>query len=418
MSTKLPQRGRSRAQIDAYFGDLVGMNPSAVHGSMSAYCMKGSQEMQELLQETYLKFFHHNGVTRRMMPGVVKLEDDLLAVCADILSGGHEGVVANITSGGSESIFCAMHAAREWAREKFGRRSGFEVIAPASAHPAFSKACHYLDMKLTRVPVGKDYRANAEAMRAAISKDTIALMGSAPCWPYGLFDPIERLSAIALEHGLWFHVDACVGGFLSPFLAKAGYPIPPWDFSLPGVMSISADLHKYGYAAKPSSTVAWRSAELLRFHHFSPSDWTGTPYVTQAFTGSRPIGSVAAAYAMLNFLGEEGYVRLARQAMRNKERLVEGIAKIPGLKPWQTETVLAYYESVDPALPLQKIVGGLREIGWTSFGTPEPPLVQLVVDPFPEDGSTIDQYLRDLALVVDRVRSGASKAEGGLGYVQ
>jgi glutamate/tyrosine decarboxylase-like PLP-dependent enzyme len=416
MTATLPNVGQSKNQIDGYFDEILAMDPDPMQGALSCYCMKGSDEIQALLKESYLKFFHQNGVVRRMLPGVRKMEEDLLSICAGILSGGEAGVVANITSGGSESIFCAIHAIREWARRARNAADPIEVVAPLSAHPAFSKACHYLGVKLVRVPLGADYRADVEAMAAAITPNTVALVGSAPCWPYGLFDPIEQLSKLAVERGLWLHVDACVGGYLSPFVAKAGYPLPAWDFRLPGVMSISADLHKYGYAAKPASTIAWRSEDLQQYHYYSPSDWPGSPYVTQAVAGSRPIGPVAAAYAVLNYLGEEGYVRLAGYAMENKARLLEGVGKIAGLRPWKSDVVLAYYDSVDPELPVQKIVGGLSELGWPSFGTLEPPLVQLVVEPLPADGSLIDRYLADLQTVVGRIRAGSAVKTGELKY--
>jgi glutamate/tyrosine decarboxylase-like PLP-dependent enzyme len=417
MTATLPKTGLSKGQIDAYFDDILGRDPDPAQGAMSCYCMKGSEEIQDVLKDAYLKFFHHNGVVRRMMPGVRKMEEDLLSICAGILGGGTPGVVANITSGGSESIFCAIHAIREWAQATRNLSGPVEIVAPWSAHPAFSKACHYLGVKLVRIPLGPDYRANIEAMAAAITTNTVALVGSAPCWPYGLYDSIEELSELAQARDLWLHVDACVGGYLAPFVAKAGYPVPRWDFSLPGVKSISADLHKYAYAAKPASTIAWRSADLQeKYHYYSPSDWPGSPYITQAVAGSRPIGPVAAAYAVLNRLGEEGYVELAGYAMRNKERLLEGVARIPGLRPWKSDLVLTYYDSVDPNLPVKKIVGGLGDLGWPSFGTLEPPLVQVAVDPMPADGSLIDRYLADLNRVVDQIRAGAAVTTGELKY--
>lgn len=416
MPNLFPTAGESWDVIDNYFDEIQAMDPDLMHGALSCFCMKGSEEEQEVLKKAFLRFFHHNGVARRMMPGVSKLEEDLLSMCVEILSGGVKGVTANITSGGSESIFCALHAIREWARDTRKSDGPFEIIAPFSAHPTFSKSSHYLGLTIKRVDVGPDYRANVAAMKEAITDNTVALIGSAPCWPYGLYDPIADLSALAVEKGLWLHVDACVGGYITPFMAKAGYDVPVCDFRNDGVMSMSADLHKYAYAAKPASTIAWRSEDLLKYHHFSPDDWPGSAYVTQAFMGSRPIGAVAAAYAILKFLGEEGYVRLARQAMDNKERLLEGVRKIPGLKPWDTDMVLAYFESDDDTLPVQKIVGGLSELGWSSFGTQKPPIIQIPVEPYPVDGSLIDAYLTDLNHVVSAIRSGKDVKTGDLKY--
>jgi len=412
----LPETGKPWLEIAAYLDGIKAKDPDLLHGAMSCHSMKGDEPMQQVLQDSYLSFFHHNGVARRMMPGVCELEDELLSMCAGILSGGAPGVVANITSGGTESIFCAIHAMRQWARAQRSDIGPFEIVAPMSAHPAFSKACHYLGIKLVRTPLTGEFRADVDAMTAAVTERTIGLIGSAPCWPYGLYDPIDRLSQLAEERDLWLHVDACVGGYLTPFQTLAGHPPPTiCDFRLNGVKSMSADLHKYAYAAKPASTVAWKAEELLQYHHYSASDWTGTPYKTQAFTGSRPVAAVAAAYAILNFVGEAGFVRMARLAFEHKERLLRGVARL-GLKPWKSETILAYYTSDDPELPVEQIVGGLRELGWASFGTPNPPLIQLAVSPFPEDGSVIDAYLSDLERVVTLLRSGKQIVAGELKY--
>lgn len=416
MKTNFPKKGQSWEAINNYFEQIHALDPDDELGQMSCYCMEGSEETQRVLRDSYFQFFHHNGVLRRMLPGVMQMEQDLLSMCTSIINGGVESVVANITSGGSESVFCAVHAIREWAREKRGTNAPLEIVAPYSVHPTFSKACHYLGLRLVRTPLGMDSRGDIEAIEAAITRDTIALVGSAPSWPHGLYDPFEKLSDLAVERGLWLHVDACVGGYLAPFASKAGYDIPTWDFRLPGVMSMSADLHKYGYAAKPASTVAWRTPDLFKYHHYSPSDWPGATYAVEAVQGSRPIGPVAAAYAILNYLGEEGYVRMAKLAMQNKQRLLDGIAKIPGLKPWHSDLTLTYYQSEDPELKVEQIVGGLNELGWPSFGTRRPPLVQLAVSPFPEDGSLIDRYLADVASIVEQIRRGADVKVGALSY--
>lgn len=412
----LPKQPWSREAINQYLDELVAMDPDYTHGAMTCYCMKGSEDKQKVLEESYLKFFHQNGVVRRMMPGVQELEASMHAICADILGGGKPGVAVNFTSGGSESIFCGLHAAREWAREKYPDITAPEVVAPYSAHPAFSKGCHYLGLKLVRVPLASNRRADVQAMEAAITKNTICLVGSAPCWPYGLYDPIRQLGELAEGRDLWMHVDACVGGYLAPFVKKAGYDVPEWDFNLPGVMSISADVHKYGYAAKSLSTVGWRSSDLQKYHHFSPDDWPSSQYITEGFIGSRSVGPLSGAWGVMHYLGEEGYVNYARQSMKNKERILTGVAEIDGLAPFESELCLTYFYSEDENLKIENIIGGLSEKGWANFGTLEPPLVQLIVDPFPDDSPIIDMYLRDLRAVVDDIRSGVNVKVGNLLY--
>ncbi len=277
----------------------------------------------------------------------------------------------------------------------------------------FPKGCHYLGLKIVRVPVGADRRSDAKAIEDAITPNTIMIAGSAPSWPYGKIDNIDELAVVSQKHDLWLHVDACVGGFLSPFVSKLGFDLPKWDFSVPGVHSISADLHKYGYAAKGISIVAWRSEELQKYNFVHPSDWPCAPYMAQAFTGSRPASAVTAAWAALHYLGEDGYVAYADRAMKAKDRLIEGLKQIEDIEPLDTDLLIVLYRS--KGVRVEQIVGGLSEKGWTSGGVMDPPLVHLVLDPLSEN--VVDQYLEDLRAVIDNIRSGKSTAEGTLSYV-
>lgn len=412
----IPKQGYSDQEIESQLNGFLGLDPDYLHGSMACYCMKGTDELQRVLKDAYLKFFHQNGIVRRMMPGTRQLEQEMHSMCAAILSGGVPGVVVNFTSGGTESIFCGLHAAREWAREAHPDISAPEFIVPYSAHPAFTKAAHYLGLKLLRVPLGADLRADCDAIEAMIGSNTIGLAGSAPTWPHGLYDPIGNLGQIADRHNIWMHVDACVGGYQAPFVKLAGYPVPEWDFNVPGVMSISADVHKYGYSAKSLSTIAWRSQELQRFHYLSVEEWPGSPYSTEGFVGSRSVGPISGAWAVFHHLGEAGFIEYARQTMKNKLRLLDGVGQIPGLVPFENDLCLAFYGSDDPGVKVEQIVGGMAERGWASFGTVEPALVQLVMDPFPEDSPIIDTYLQDLVAVIKDIRAGRNVRSEGLLY--
>jgi glutamate/tyrosine decarboxylase-like PLP-dependent enzyme len=345
------------------------------------------------------------------MPGMRQMEEQLREIAASLLSGGTPGVRVNLTSGGSESLFCGFHAAREWARAEYPHIAQREVIVPFSAHATISKACHYLGLKLTRVPVGDDYRADVRAMEAAIGPNTIALAGSAPSWPYGKIDPITDIAALGRSRNLWVHVDACVGGYLAPFVARLGYSLPAWDFSVPGVKSISADLHKYAYAPKPASTIAFASGDLLKYHNVAASDWPSATYLTEGMIGSRPAGAIAATWAAFHFLGEEGYLDYARRTMETKQRLIEGLKKL-GMKPWDTDLCLLLFETAD--VPAEALVGALTEAGWPCMGTQRPPMVQLIVDPLVAD--VVDDYLKDLGRLLTQLRGGKKMKQGDLGY--
>ena len=411
----VPERSSSREAVLAAIGAFARQDPDPHFGHMSCYSMTGSDEVQRVIHDAYSRYFHKNALIRRYFPGYEQMEAEVLGMGASLLSGGAEGIVTVLTSGGTESIFCAVHAARQWAREHHPHIKEPELVAPYSLHPTFSKAGHYLGVKIRRVALGADYRADPGAMEAAIGPNTIALAGSAPCWPYGLIDPVVELAQVARKHDLWMHVDACVGGFLAPFAALAGYDFPAWDFSVEGVTSMSADLHKYGYAAKPCSMVAFREEGLLKHHYVFPDDWPSSKYMAQAFSGSRPAGAAAAAWAVFNFLGMEGYTELARQALQGKRQLAEGIRQIEGLEPWDTDLGILVFGSSDPDVTVQKIVGGLSKLGWACGGTLEPPLVHLVLDAASSRDNEL--YLRDLRHVVDEIRGGGRIAEGSLSYV-
>lgn len=407
----LPRKGLPSAEVLRRVREFRAADPTFDRGQMTAYCMMGSHELQAVLEQAYQVYFFQNALVRRFLPGMRQMEEQLREIAASLLSGGKPGVRVNLTSGGSESLFCGFHAAREWAKAEYPHISQPEVVAPFSAHATISKACHYLGLKLTRVPVGKDLRADVQAMEAAIGPNTIALAGSAPSWPYGRIDPITEIAALGQRRNLWVHVDACVGGYLAPFVARLGYSLPAWDFSVPGVKSISADLHKYAYAPKPASTIAFESEALLKYHNVAASDWPSATYLTEGMIGSRPAGAIAATWAALHFLGEDGYLDYARRTMDTKQRLIDGLKKL-GMKPLDTDLCVLLFETVD--VSAEALVGALTEAGWPCMGTQKPPMVQLIVDPLVAD--VVDDYLKDLGRLLKLLREGKKVKQGDLGY--
>jgi len=411
MTYTLPKLGLPAAEVIRRVAAHRAGDPLFTRGQMTAYCMMGSHELQGVLEEAYRIYFFQNALLRRFLPGLRQMEDQLRDIAASLLSGGKPDVRVNLTSGGSESLLCGFHAAREWAKAEYPHIKEPEVIAPFSAHATISKACHYLGLKLTRVPVAEDYRADVPAMAAAVGPNTIALAGSAPSWPYGKIDPITEIAALGQQRNLWVHVDACVGGYIAPFVERLGYSVPAWDFRVAGVTSISADLHKYAYAPKPASTIAFASPELLKFHNVAASDWPSATYLTEGMVGSRPGGAIAATWAAFHFLGEVGYLDYARRTMETKQRLIEGL-KALGMKPWDTDLCLLLFETAD--VPAEALVGALTEAGWPCMGTLKPPMVQLIVDPLVAD--VVDEYLADVGRLLKQLRSGKSAQRGDLGY--
>src|SRR5262245_7134878 len=236
------------------------------------------------------------------------MEREVVALGADLVGGDPRA--GKLTSGGTESLFLAVQVARDHARRERGIAEPTMVL-PATAHPAFAKACHYLDVTEIRVPVGADGRADVAATAATVDDRTALVVGSAPCYPYGVVDPIPELAALAAERGALCHVDACLGGWLLPFLARLGEDLPPWDLRVPGVTSLSADIHKYGWSFKGTSLLLHRDEDLLRLQYFLYDGWPGGLYGSATTAGTRPAAPIAAAWATIHHLGMDGYLRLA-----------------------------------------------------------------------------------------------------------
>lgn len=386
--------------MDVVLGLLAALRSGDVpetYGKFSLYAMEGRPDAKELGRRAFAMFFGSNAIFSPLVGSLARLEDDLLAMAVEILNGGRDGR-ANITSGGSESIYSALHAMRERARATHPQITRPELIVPYSAHAAFSRGAHYLDLKLVRTALGADRRADPAAVERAIGPNTIGLAASAPCWPFGLFDPIADLAKTAAQRGLWFHVDACVGGFLAPFVRKAGHRIPDFDFTLPGVSSISADLHKYGYSPKPCSMILWRSEAEQMYHYCAADDWPSGRYLTQSMLGSRPAAATAAAWAVMHYLGEAGYVAIAREIMATKRKLSAGIAGIDGLRPWDSELSLMVVESRD--LEIDALIAGMAARGWALHANGDPPLLHLTVEPASDE--VVGLFLSDLRAVAER----------------
>jgi len=398
----LPATGMPAEEVLATLRGLQAQNPELLSTIMSIGINYGSSELEELRNQAHALFSHDNNMVVDMRPGCLQIEQDLMQICASLLSGGEPGVVTTISSGGTESIFNGIHCAKTRARRLRGE-SRPKWIGGWCAHPALSKACHYLDIELVRVP-DKDYRADVDAMAAAIDERTIGLYASAPSWPFGCFDDIAALGRLALEHDLWLHVDACVGGFVSPFVERLGHPVPPWDFRVPGVSSISADIHKWAYGMKPLSVAGWRDESLLQDHYVVVEDWPEMAYVTPGFGGSRTGGTTAAAWAVMHMLGEPGYLDLTAKLLDVRDRVVESLRAIDGihLPIPEPELCSVVYEGTD--VTVNQLLNGMWQRGWMHFSVLDPPLVQFVLDPCASE--ILDRYFADLADVVRLSREG------------
>ena len=260
-----------------------------------------------------------------------------------------------------------------------------------------------MDIEVRRVPVGVDLRADPAAMEGAIDADTILIVGSSPCFSYGVVDPIDALSEVALRRGVWLHVDACVGGYLAPFVAALGFDVPRWDFRVPGVCSISADLHKFGYCPKPASTVFYRSTDLARHQVFEYDVWPNGLYSTATIVGTRPGGAVAGAWATLQNLGRDGYLRITGQLMELVAAYHAGIESIPGLHV-NGDPHLSILSFSSDGVDMLQVGERMRPRGWLPGFIRKPPGMHLMLSLIHEPAR--EPFLVDLRACVNEVSAG------------
>jgi glutamate/tyrosine decarboxylase-like PLP-dependent enzyme len=318
-----------------------------------------------------------------------------------------------VTSGGTESIMLAMKTYRDWAEAERGVKSP-NMVLPVTAHAAFDKAAHCFRIEPIKIPVGDDCRAVVDEARKAVGRNTIAVVGSAPGFPHGVIDPIEELSELARERHVGFHTDACLGGFVLPFARKLGRAVPPFDFALPGVTSMSADTHKYGYAAKGTSVVLYRSRDLRRHQFFRTTDWPGGLYASPTFAGSRPGGLSAACWAAMVAIGEEGYLRATEAILDTAAEIKRGVAAIPGLRVMGDPLWVIAFASDD--LDIYRVLDFMSHRRWNLNGLHKPPCVHLCVTLRHTLPGVATRFLDDLRNAVDHVRTHPDE-KGGMAPV-
>ncbi|XP_063814863.1 sphingosine-1-phosphate lyase 1 [Pseudophryne corroboree] len=325
--TALPHTGLKQEQVMEKLKEYSALGEvSWEQGKVSGAVYSGDERLTQLFVKVYEEFAWSNPLHPDIFPGVRKMEAEVVRMACTLFNGGPDTCGA-VTSGGTESILMACKAYRDLALENGIKHP--EIIAPVSAHAAFDKAAHYFGMKMVHIPLcKKTMKVDVKAMRRAISKNTVMLVCSAPQFPHGVIDPIEDVAKLALKYQIPFHVDACLGGFLIVFMEKAGFPLPPFDFRVKGVTSISADTHKYGYAPKGSSVILYRNKDYRKYQFFVTSDWPGGLYASPSIAGSRPGGIIAACWATMMHIGENGYVEATKNIINTAQLIRKELQKI------------------------------------------------------------------------------------------
>ena len=392
---RLPEQGRPRADVLADLELMATRERERWEdGFASGAVYHGDPEHVAFLTQAYALHSQHNPLHVDLWPSTNKLEAEIVAMTADLLGAARtsDEIGGVVTSGGTESIMLSVKAHRDRAAVGAPR-----MVLPDSAHAAFDKAAHCLGVEAVRVPVGPDMRADVAAMAAAVDERTVLVAGSAPCYPHGVVDPIAELSALAHERGIGFHTDACLGGFLLPFAERLGHPVEPFDFRLPGVSSISADTHKYGYAAKGTSVVLHRGTELRHAQYFAHTEWPGGLYVTPTFAGSRPGALSAACWAAMVSIGAAGYEDAARRILAAAAQIRHGIEKIDGLRVLGDPLFCIAFVTEDDALAVYRVMDEMSARGWSLNGLHRPPAVHICTTLRHAAPDVAERFVADLA---------------------
>lgn len=430
---QLPETGRPQDQI---IRDMEAMHEQEQarwrQGLVSGAVYHGAAEHIDFLNRVFAINSQSNPLHSDLWPSASKFEAEVVAMTANMLGAqavrtdssdredisrkqkprpalADHDVCGAVTSGGSESILLAMKTYRDWARDNRSIRRP-EIIVPVTAHAAFDKAAQYFKIKLVRVPVDGQYKAQVEATRQAITRNTIVIVGSAPSFPHGVIDPIEALSELAYEHGIGFHADACLGGFVLPWAEKLGYPVPPFDFRLRGVTSISADTHKYGYAAKGTSVILYRSKALRHYQFYTATEWPGGLYFSPTFAGSRPGALSAVCWAALVSMGEQGYLEATRKILETAAIFKQKIAEIPELKILGDPLWVIAFAS--DSLNIYRIMDFMHTSGWNLNGLHKPACVHICLTLRHTQPGVADRFADDLRAAVRHVKEKPDEKSG------
>lgn len=409
MADTLPAQGETWDALEASMRAMAEGDVKWREGRTGLYIFNAGEEVERVQKAAYAMFSAENGLGPAAFPSIAQMEREVVAIGLGLLNAP-PGAAGSMTSGGTESIFLAVKAARDFARSERGLRGPLNIVIPFTAHPAFDKAGAVMDIEVRRAPV-KDLLADASAMEASLDDATAMIAGSAPCFPFGLIDPIEALSEMALRRGVWLHVDACVGGYLAPFVRMNGAALPTFDFGAPGVLSMSGDLHKYGYASKGASTVFFRDEGLRAHMGFDAGPWPLGRMLTPTLAGTRPGGAIASAWAVMHFLGVEGYRAKQRAVTDAREKIEAGVAALGFrvLGAPQLGIVAFTHDEVD----CMAVYGRLMRRGWFTAALIEPRALHLMLSP--KHNEVAEQYLADLAAALQEAGPGDAKRGSGYG---
>lgn len=409
MSKYAPETGRPFEEILKELDSFGKDDPNYKEAKTWSLVYYLNEEYTQFLEKAYARYFSANGLNPTAFKSLKRLEKEVLRFTAELLHVDEEACGV-MTSCGTESCMLAVKTYRDLGRSKGIKKP--EMIIPETAHVAWDKGSEYFGVKIRRAPLADDFGVDVAAVEKMINKNTVMILGSAPEYPHGIIDPIEKLGALAKKHNIPLHVDSCVGGYILPFIEKAGYNVPLWDFRVEGVTSISADIHKYGFAAKGASCILYRNVDYFKHQVFVHESWPGGLFASPAFLGTRPGGAYAAAWAAIQANGIEGYVSLAKKTVEVSERLKKGIEEIGCFKIIGNPIASLFaYKSTDPAVNAFAIGDVMEEKGWHIDRLQFPDALHAMVTAPHE--KVVDQYLADLREAVETVKAHPELADKG-----
>ncbi len=389
----LPKVGRSSAAVFAEMFQRKSGDADWINGRVfSLVYPTGRSDIDGVLLESNLAYLFENALNPLRFPSLGMMQFEVVSMVSSLLNAP-TGSGAGFSAGGTESILLSVLVSRERAKAEKGIERG-NIVFPLSAHPAFAKAAFYTGLEARATPLAGDFTADAGALRDAVDENTVLIVGSAYGFPHGVIDPIEELSDFALSRAIPFHCDACIGGFVLPFMERLGYDVPAFDFRLPGVTQMSCDIHKYGYATKGASVVVYRESQWMNHQMFAYDRWPAGFYWTGSVAGARAASPVAAAWAVMNYLGEEGYVEIMRGLMATTARLRNGIAELPGLAILGSPAgpLLAFTSQRDD---INAIGDVMDDRGWHLGRVNNPSGLHMMISPL--HATNADEFLADLA---------------------
>lgn len=410
----IPQKGRSKEEIMKILRQYKKNDVDWRSGKVFAYVFMANPETEDVVKEAYMEFLTENGLDPTSFSSLARIEKEVVRGVIDLLRGGEEAV-GNITSGGTESILLAIKTARDRAAVEKPHIKTPEMVVSQSAHSSFHKAAQYFGLKLVMTEFDDNFHADVDLMRKAITDNTVILVASAPSYAQGVMDPIPEIGRLALEHDLLFHVDACMGGIMLSFMRDMeGYDVPDFDFTVPGVTSISTDLHKFGYAAKGASVIAYRNKDIRKHQIFATTATSAYAMFNTTMLSSKTGGSMAGAWAALNFLGQDGYREVTDNVMKGVRRMMEGINSIEGLYILGEPIMSIFsFASKDKDINVFQLANYMARRGWylqPQFSSKKNPL-NLHITLMNHNVPRIEEFLKDLAECVEEVKAAEDKID-------